>query len=136
MNSVHKDKCLISQVTLLHASTFMCSGPALMAPGPVAGKLPLELLIKVFNSLPGLLPIAVCACVSRHWRRAAAWAVPKSVTFKARHGKELSQLLTKSCSLGAVESVFVFIREQSAFTRGALFACICAEATCLREVYM
>ena len=96
----------------------------------------MELLITVFSFLPGLRPIAVCACVSRHWRRAAAQAVPKSVTIDAKDGKELLQLLTRSCSLGAVESVRVTHEEVAEFTQGALFARICAEATCLCEVHM
>ena len=139
---MHSDKCRISQVTITNASTSMCPVLALTATDPIAGELPLELpwqlLITLFSSLPGLRPIAVCACVSRHWRRAAAQAVPKSVTIDARNSKEVLQLLTKSCNLGAVESVVVLHVEEAAagFPQGALFARMCAEATCLRDVIL
>ncbi len=60
--------------------------------------------------------------------------MPKSVTIDASNRKELLQLLTKPCSLRAVKSVRAIHREKAEFTQGALFARICAEATCLREV--
>ena len=62
--------------------------------------------------------------------------MPKSVTIDARYSKALLQLLTESCNLGAVESVVALPVEEAGFTQGALFARICAEATCLRDVHL
>ena len=76
------------QTACLHL--FVLRAYACQQQGPVAGELPLDLLITSFSFLPDLRPIAVCACVSRHWRRAAAQAVPNAVTIDARIKTELS----------------------------------------------
>ena len=60
--------------------------------------------------------------------------MPKTVVIDARYSTDLLPLLTKSCNLGAVESVLVLYVKEAGFK--ALFARICAEAPCLREVTM
>lgn len=95
-----------------------------------ASVLPLELLISVLSFLHSLQAIAVCAFVSRQWRKAAAQAVPR-VVFLYGNEKEGSQLLRKPCRLSTIEVVTVIDTEElhAQFMMGALFARICAEAT-------
>lgn len=59
-----------------HAACLHSSLPgAALTPEVPAGTLPLELLVTLLSLLPPQA-IAVCALVSRHWRAAAAQAVP------------------------------------------------------------
>ncbi len=116
-------------------SSWSCSDTTQVPP---AGALPLELLSTVLSFLT-IQAIAVCACVSRHRRKAAAQAVPRRVEFyDSRESSEVSYLLEKSCALSSVEIVKVFYSEEPYvhFMKGALLARICAEATALEAVFM
>ena len=106
--------------------------------------LPLELLTIVL-SFCGLRIIAVCACVSRQWRRAAAQAVPRDVRLTRSYmdpneglEMEILQLLRKPCRLSSVKAMSVAAYSQvcKEFAMGALFARVCAEATALETVSM
>ena len=62
---------------------------------PSADELPLELLITVLSFLHDVRAIAVCACVSRQWRKAAAQAVPRDVILHGFIKEEMSSLLLR-----------------------------------------
>ena len=108
---------------------------------PSADELPLELLITVLSFLHDVRAIAVCACVSRQWRKAAAQAVPRDVILHGFIKEEMSSLLLrKPCVLSTVEVMQVichpFREPQAQSMIGTLFARICTEATALKAVFM
>ena len=70
---------------------------------PPAGALPLELRITVLSFLD-IEAIAVCACVSRQWREAAAQAGPRHVGYLDSE-RDISHLLTWPRPLSSVETV-------------------------------
>ena len=98
----------------------------------------------MFNFLPDLRDIAICACISRLWRQAADQAVPMCVVM-VDDQDELSRLFAKPklndvnqidmsnwlssepspASVGGLESIFM---------AGALFMRICAEAAGKLEI--
>ena len=99
----------------------------------------MELLVTVLTFLPGLKAIAMCALVSRLWRRAASQAMPRELDMDdecPEHGSTaMAQLFERA--LGSVEVVRMPIDTGGHFRhQDLLFVHICQQASALGEVSM